>query len=202
MELCHRNFIKKVNNSRTKEKSIIFAGVKKFLNLKLKKMKRAFLAVILVCAFTSLQAQYFVSGSLGAWNQKINDVKYSTFSFYPGVGMGFGENLHAGITIGLDRKGIAGNNISSDITFISYVGYTFYQGDIVGAFVDAAFVYSTDKSFSIGLSPAIIVPLSDKISMVSSIGFLGYENYGSKSNSWFGLDFDPGTVRFGLIYTF
>ena len=79
------------------------------------------------------------------------------------------------------------------------------------AFLDGSVGYAhkynagfDDDLLSIGLKPGIAVKLSNKLSFVSHIGFIGYQqvkNNKSKNkvNSW-GIDVDGNNIVLGLYY--
>jgi hypothetical protein len=175
---------------------------------KLHRMKKVFLIAVLVCTFSSLQAQVYVGGSLSAWRDEVNDIKRTTMNFFPEIGYGFGNNWHAGAVIGFGQTKI--EDVKDNLfRLTSYVGYTFYENQIAALFVEGAFSYlrtspitgEAFNGFEAGLNPGIKVKLSDRLGMRAHYAFLGYRDNGN-DHSEFGIRMNLEELRFGFHYSF
>ena len=76
-------------------------------------------------------------------------------------------------------------------------------------FIDGGISFGSVKDsgtiFSMGLRPGIAISLTEEVSFVAHIGFLGFENFSpkgeGKSGTNFGLDFS-NSCSFGVYYNF
>ena len=171
-------------------------------------MKRILLIAVLTCAAYSLQAQIYVGGSLGAWVEKIDDVKHTSLNFFPEIGYGFGNNWHAGLAFGFGQTKVEDAK-DNNFRFTPYVGYTFYENQIAVLFVEGAFSFLHTKpaagdafnGLEVGLNPGIKVKLSDRLGMRAHYAFCGYRDNGN-NNTEFGLRMNLEGLRFGFHYSF
>ena len=137
----------------------------------------------------------------------------TTFKIMPEIGYNINDAWAIGTVIGYEKNKLAGvdNQGLSDSAFKvePYARYTFAKCGKVNFFVDGGFGYTIAKDadwtrFCVGLEPGLSVALSDKVSFVSHIGFLGYDVVnpdGDKNNvSKFGLDLSGSNLSFGLYF--
>lgn len=165
----------------------------------------------------SVNAQVYVGGSLGinAWSSQKNagDRSETTFSILPEVGYNLNDEWAVGTVIGyVSDKWTGVNGISeSAFTFNPYARYTYLKAGKVSLFVDGGVDFTTASKadwneLAIGLKPGLAVSLSDNISFVSHLGFIGYDVYnpdGDDNNtSKFGLDLNGNNLTFGLYFNF
>ena len=165
----------------------------------------------------SVNAQVYVGGSLGidAWSSQKNagDRSETTFSILPEVGYNLNDEWAVGTVIGyVSDKWTGVNGISeSAFTFNPYARYTYLKAGKVSLFVDGGVDFTTASKadwneLAIGLKPGLAVSLSDNISFVSHLGFIGYDVYnpdGDDNNiSKFGLDLSGNNLTFGLYFNF
>jgi len=170
-----------------------------------------------VCFAATMNAQVYVGGSLSvnAWSSQKNagDRSETTFNIMPEIGYNINDAWAIGTVIGYENNkwnGVDNLGLSESAFKIApYARYTFAKSGKVNFFVDGGFGYTTAKdadwnSFEVGLKPGLSVALSDKVSFVSHIGFLGYyvlNPDGDKNNvSKFGLDLDSSNLSFGLYF--
>lgn len=178
-------------------------------------MKKIFMTLAAVCFAATMNAQVYVGGSLSvnAWSSQKNagDRSETTFKIMPEIGYNINDAWAIGTVIGYESDKWTGvQNLSESAFKIApYARYTFAKSGKVNFFVDGGFGYTTAKdadwnSFEVGLKPGLSVALSDKVSFVSHIGFLGYyvlNPDGDKNNvSKFGLDLDSSNLSFGLYF--
>ena len=107
-------------------------------------------------------------------------------------------------------KGVNGISESA-FTIAPYARYTFSKLGKVNLFVDGGVGFTSASKadwteLSIGFMPGLAVNLTDNLSFVSHLGFIGYDQYnpdGDDNNiSMFGLRLDATDITFGLYYNF
>lgn len=179
-------------------------------------MKKAILAAII--AFTSMaaSAQVWMGGSLGLNFTKPEGGEVATsFSIAPEVGYTLSDKwdiaiaLNESLTI---TDGASANSISVE----PYARYTFAKTGIVSFFVDGGFGIGSAAvavgdgddeevgsafAFSIGFKPGVKFAVSEKITLVAKLGFLGYEQV-KDSYSNFGLSVDNNALSLGMYWSF
>lgn len=180
-------------------------------------MKKLFSLIAVAFVAMSVNAQVYVGGSLGinAWSSQKNagDRSETTFSILPEVGYNLNDEWAVGTVIGyVSDKWTGVNGISeSAFTFNPYARYTYLKAGKVSLFVDGGVDFTTASKadwneLAIGLKPGLAVSLSDNISFVSHLGFIGYDVYnpdGDDNNtSKFGLDLNGNNLTFGLYFNF
>ena len=180
-------------------------------------MKKLFSLIAVAFVAMSVNAQVYVGGSLGidAWSSQKNagDRSETTFSILPEVGYNLNDEWAVGTVIGyVSDKWTGVNGISeSAFTFNPYARYTYLKAGKVSLFVDGGVDFTTASKadwneLAIGLKPGLAVSLSDNISFVSHLGFIGYDVYnpdGDDNNtSKFGLDLSGNNLTFGLYFNF
>jgi len=180
-------------------------------------MKKLFSLIAVAFVAMSVNAQVYVGGSLGinAWSSQKNagDRSETTFTILPEVGYNLNDEWAVGTVIGYVSDKWAGvNGISeSAFTFNPYARYTYLKAGKVSLFVDGGVDFTTASKadwneLAIGLKPGLAVSLSDNISFVSHLGFIGYDVYnpdGDDNNtSKFGLDLNGNNLTFGLYFNF
>ena len=180
-------------------------------------MKKIFMTLAAVCFAATMNAQGYVGGSLSinAWNaqKNVGDRSETTFKIMPEIGYNINDSWAIGTVIGYESNKWTGVNGLSEsaFTIAPYARYTFAKCGKVNFFVDGGLDYTTAKDadwneFAVGLKPGLSVALTDKISFVSHIGFLGYDVFnpdGDDNNiSKFGLDLDGSDISLGLYFNF
>jgi hypothetical protein len=180
-------------------------------------MKKLFSLIAVAFVAMSVNAQVYVGGSLGinAWSSQKNagDRSETTFTILPEVGYNLNDEWAVGTVIGyVSDKWVGVNGISeSAFTFNPYARYTYLKAGKVSLFVDGGVDFTTASKadwneLAIGLKPGVAVSLSDNISFVSHLGFIGYDVYnpdGDDNNiSKFGLNLDGNNLTFGLYFNF
>lgn len=165
----------------------------------------------------SVNAQVYVGGSLGinAWSSQKNagDRSETTFTILPEVGYNLNDEWAVGTVIGyVSDKWVGVNGISeSAFTFNPYARYTYLKAGKVSLFVDGGVDFTTASKadwneLAIGLKPGLAVSLSDNISFVSHLGFIGYDvlnpDGDDNNTSKFGLDLSGNNLTFGLYFNF
>jgi len=173
----------------------------------------------LIAAFAamSMNAQVYVGGSFAfeAWSsQKLaGDKSETVFKLMPEIGYNLNNEWAIGTVIGYQSDKFNGVNGVSESAFsiAPYARYTFTKLGKVNLFVDGGISFTSASKadwteLAIGFEPGLAINLTDNLSFVSHIGFIGYDLLnpdGDDNNiSKFGLSLDATDVTFGLYYNF
>jgi len=186
-------------------------------------MKKILMTLAAAFVAVSMNAQVYVGGSLGinAWSSQKNagDRSETTFSILPEVGYNINDDWAVGTVIGYASDkwaglsdGLTHTQISQNAFTVSpYARYTFANAGKVNFFVDGGVEFTTASkgdwtSFGVGLKPGLAVNLSDNLSFVSHLGFIGWQMLnpdGDDNNiNKTGLDLSSSNLTFGLYYNF
>ena len=186
-------------------------------------MKKILLLAVVMFASLNANAQFYVGGSVGFGSVKPiggSDSEF-TFKILPELGYQLNEQWAVGATLGYQKGAMnLGSgpwtidsqyaNSKGEVFLIApYARYTAFDWDQVSLFFDGGMVFGSYKDagtyIAFGINPGLAVKLTDEISFVTHIGFLGFENYspkgGGNSGSTFGLDF-KNSCSFGVYYNF
>jgi hypothetical protein len=181
-------------------------------------MKKLFMIAALAVSTLAASAQVYLGGSLGF--ESVKPVKgadaSSTFSFKPEVGYNFDESWAVGVQLGFTTTNANEYGAKTDdnvnvFSIAPYVRYTFAKTGIASFFVDGGFgfdIYGGDADgnvFGIGVRPGVSFAISEKVSVVSKLGYLGYKKYNDDlgGGSAFGLNTDNNTnLELGVFYNF
>lgn len=172
------------------------------------------LAAVAVAA--TMNAQVYVGGGVGVATSSYDGNSTTVWSIIPEVGYNLDENWAVGITVGYGESKVKVSGVSEKVKNFKvapYARYTFVKFDHVNLFVDGTVGYlhenyagTKTNTFGVGLKPGVAVNLNDKLSFVSHIGFLGWDQLnpdGDDNNiSKFGLNLDATNITFGLYYNF
>lgn len=180
-------------------------------------MKKILMTMVAAFAAMSMNAQLYVGGSFAfeAWSsqKKAGDKSETVFKLMPEIGYNLTDEWAIGTVIGYQSDKFNGvNGISeSAFTIAPYARYTFTKLGKVNLFVDGGVGFTSASKadwteLQIGFLPGLAVNLTDNLSFVSHIGFIGYDLVnpdGDDNNiSKFGLSLDGTDISFGLYYTF
>ncbi len=177
-------------------------------------MKKVFMSLAVALVSVCASAQVYVGGTVGISSNKIGDGDSKVaYKFLPEIGYQFNQQWSAGIEFGLQKGNpctITSVGESTTYTVAPYVRYNFVNSKLFDVFVEGTVGYGhvskidTDK-FEIGVKPGVALNLSDKFSLITKVGFLGYRasspSVGSTSST-FGLDLDGNNIQFGAIVKF
>ena len=187
--------------------------------LKLKLMKKILLTIVAVLAAVNMNAQFYVGGSVGFGSVKPVGGGDSEFAFkiLPEAGYQINDQWAAGLTLGYSKGDFLMASGTEDFraatrevfTIAPYARYTAMDFDPIKVFFDGLLNFSSIKNggsyFGLGVSPGIAISLTDEISFVTHLGFVGFENRSpegsGKSGSKFGIDF-RNNCSFGVYYNF
>lgn len=178
-------------------------------------MKKFLLTVIAaVMVALSADAQVYVGGGFAVQGKDIDygssDKTTTIYKFLPEIGYNFNETWAIGVVGGW--QGETENKVKT-VSFDPYVRATFIHTKYVNVFAEGGFGYThtynsgnDDDYWRFGVKPGVSVNLSDHLSFVSRVGFLGWEQTKNNNNdvktSVYGLDLDGNNISFSLYYNF
>lgn len=180
-------------------------------------MKKILMTLVAMFATVSMSAQWYVGGSLSvdSWSSQKNagDQSETVFYFMPEVGYNLNDEWAVGAALCYASDKWAGVNGLSESAFSinPYARYTFLKAGKVNLFVDGGVEFTTASKadwteLSFGLKPGLAVNLTDNISFVSHLGFIGFDQYnpdGDDNNiTKVGVDLSGANLTFGLYFNF
>ena len=171
--------------------------------------------------FASLNAsaQWYIGGSVGFGSVKPSGGdSEAVFSILPELGYQLNDKWSVGAKVGYHKgDGIAAvinsTNTRVDLTeeFIirPYARYSAFTWDPVTVFFDGgirfARVVDQGTRFGLGVEPGVAVTLTDHITFVTHLGYVGFDTFSPKggggSSTRFGVDFS-NNCSFGVYYNF
>jgi len=185
-------------------------------------MKKIFATIAVAFVAVSMSAQIYVGGSL-SFNAMssdkfsvLGDKSETVFAILPEIGYNLNDEWAIGTVIGYQQNKFTGISEYSSLsesafTFNPYVRYTFLNNGKLSLFVDGCIDYTTASDtdwneLGVGLKPGLAYALTDNISVVSHLGFIGWQQFnpdGDDNNiSSFGLDMSGANLSFGLYFNF
>ncbi len=170
--------------------------------------------VVALMAITA-SAQTYIGGELGFWRNWKNGANQTTVSVNPEIGYNLDENLAIGTLLGYNYNYTQGVKVNA-FKVAPYARYSFLKLDNVKLFVDGGFGFgsykvkdggSAQNSWEVGLKPGVMVNLTEKVSFVAHMGFLGYRTaddaIGEDVFGPNGLGFNfSNSLTFGLLWNF
>lgn len=186
-------------------------------NKKNKTMKKILMTLAAVAVAATMNAQVYVGGGIGFQTSSNDGNTSTTIKLIPEVGYTLDENWAVGIALGYAQNNVkvGGEKVKVKVFQVSpYARWTFVKFDRVNLFVDGGVSYQHEDAdgtktndFGVGLKPGVAVNLTDKLSFVTHVGFLGYtysklDVSGAKATNSFGFDLDGNNLTFGLYYNF
>lgn len=182
-------------------------------------MKKVMMTLVAALMTVAASAQVYVGGSVGVASVKNggNDAE-TTYKFVPEVGYSINDTWAVGVALGYQKgtcdlinKGGYGQDVKTEIFSVNpYARYTFLNSKMINLFVDGGVGFSSYKDlgseFQIGLKPGVAVNLSEKVSFVAHVGFVGFDTFSpkgeGKSSNKVGVDLNGNNITFGLYYNF
>lgn len=176
-------------------------------------MKKILMTLVAVAMATTMNAQWYVGGTVGYnyTKDKNTDVKSNTFVITPELGYNLNEKWAVGMKIGYAYNKVDDAK-SNEFVVNPYARYTFVKLDKVNFFVDGGFEYNYVKveddsanGFGISFKPGVAVNLNDKVSFVAHVGNFGWSSAkakNAKSVQSVDLGLNLASVDFGLYYNF
>ena len=195
-------------------------------------MKKILLTAMVAVASLTANAQVWLGGSIGLGFHNYDDGdKYKTtiFEISPEVGYSLSENWDIALAVNLNfsnYKPDGADKVNTNEWSISpYVRYSFFKNGAISFFVDGVFEVGTTNRYltedfgnlgvqtkcddkgtvwRIGIRPGVKFAASEKVSLVATVGSLGYRHYkqGDEKVNDFGFGVDGNALKFGVYYTF
>lgn len=179
-------------------------------------MKKIIVAVAALLLALSANAQMYVGGSVSMNSDGDNEC--TSFELLPEIGYRLNDKWTVGGVLGFAYLKDNGDNMKQSIFEIApYARYSVLSMGPVNFFVDGGVGFAFAKAestvvsasedytlFEIGFKPGLAIPVSDNLSFVGHVGFLGYrDNDGlSSQDNGFCLNVGGNDVSFGIYYSF
>lgn len=185
-------------------------------------MKKIFVAALVALTAMAASAQSWIGGSLGIdFNTPKGGETVANISFSPEYGYNFNDKWAIGIALE-DKVSFVGDYDVNIATLEPFARFTFAKAGIASFFVDGGIGFgceytnyegemldSTAWGFSIGFKPGVKLSITDNLSLVAKLGFLGYEKFeaadgypDTSSYDSFGLGVDGDALSFGMYWSF
>lgn len=183
-------------------------------------MKKIFAIALVAMMTMTANAQVYVGGGVGLQSSSYDGNSETYFTIIPEIGYNLNEDWAVGIVLGygeskttLKEDGVKKTAKVKAFEIAPYARYTFAKFDKVNLFVDGTVGYKHENyagvktnTFALGFKPGIAVNLNEKLSFVTHVGFLGYENAkvkgADKATNTFGVGLDGSNLSFGVYYNF
>ena len=183
-------------------------------------MKKIMMTLVAIAMATTMNAQWYVGGSVGFGSVKAGSGdSETTYKVIPEVGYSFNDKWSVGVALGYAKGSCSfGNslqdytqNVTTEVFSVNpYARYTFVNEGKFSIFCDGGIGFESWKdmgtNFSVGLRPGFAFKASDKISLEAHIGFVGFNTFspkgGGDSSNSFGLDLTGVANSFGIYYNF
>lgn len=150
------------------------------------------------------------------------------FAILPEVGYTLSDKWDLAIKVGDEYSKRTDDDAMNVFVVNPYARYTFFTTGKVGFFVDLGFSIKTgdmyvegnnsnytdmvkysvfgakedETQFGVGVRPGIKYAASDKVTLVASIGGLGFSRYTKSNVNNFGFNADGNALQFGCYYSF
>lgn len=169
-------------------------------------MKKMFLMAAMAVASLTANAQVWVGGALG-YDYDDGYANANTITISPEVGYNLSDKWAIALDIDFSVN-FGDGNTTTKFALAPYARYTFAKTGVASFFVDGGLNVGTEKmkgapsqtTWGIGFKPGVSIALSEKLSLVTKIGVLGYQHYDGGRNQ-FGLGVDNQLVVFGAYYS-
>lgn len=185
----------------------------------------AVVAIAAVCGSAKADGLY-LGGNVAFMHEHNDEFSYNQLTVLPEVGYNFNDKWAVGGTVGYDYLHICNAKVDYNMfEFNPYARFTYFRTDnnLLQLFIDGGAGFGTGRAsyhndyiddsdtaviWNVGFRPGIAINVTDKISIVSHIGFLGYQgaNNTALESGLFvrkgGFSLDSKDVTFGFYYNF
>ena len=173
------------------------------------------LAAMAVMSLGASAQDWYTGGQLtfGRTTEQPSGVKSTQVTVLPEIGYNLTDNFAVGSVLGVSYRKSGGEE-KTVFKVNPYARYSYFKNDRVSLFVDGGVDFgigrakgSTAVEYGIGLRPGISYNISQKLSLVAHVGFLGYQSgnrpakHNGAAENW-GLDLNSNNLMFGLYYNF
>ncbi|MCD8236134.1 MAG: porin family protein [Prevotellaceae bacterium] len=183
-------------------------------------MKKVLLTAIMGVFAMVSNAQVWVGGSLGFDYTDVKDAgSVTSVSFAPEVGYNLNDKWAIGISIEEQYVNVSPEHGSSDngnnFAIAPFARYTFANSGKVSFFVDGGVIFGStefntsngfqkfndsESYWGIGIRPGVKIGLTDRLSLVTKLGYFGYQHM--EDINEFGFGIDNNSISFGAIFSF
>ena len=179
-------------------------------------MKKFLLMAAMAVMSLGASAQDWYTGgqvTFGRTTEQPSGVKSTQVTVLPEIGYNLTDNFAVGSVLGVSYRKSGGEE-KTVFKVNPYARYSYFKNDRVSLFVDGGVDFgigrakgSTAVEYGIGLRPGISYNISQKLSLVAHVGFLGYQSgnrpakHNGAAENW-GLDLNSNNLMFGLYYNF
>lgn len=186
-------------------------------------MKKMIWSVLVLCGVTTFayaqeRNDFWLGGSVSAWTEKEDGMQRLTnVKIMPEFGYQWHDNWGVGVQLGYIHNqtyGTSGNRVHANGLAVNpFVRYSYLKGKVGNLFVDGTVGYGYNKysaldtkehNLEVGFRPGVGVHVTDNISLIAKVGFLGYEynKFGDTKTHSGGLQLDLERVDVGVIVRF
>ena len=189
-------------------------------------MKKILMTIAAAFVAVTMSAQIYVGGSVAVnsfSSQKLaGDRSETAFKFMPEVGYNLNDECAVGCAFGYEsdkfnmikdplRDPEGKFNSESAFSINPYARYTYLKAGKVNLFVDGGVEFTSASKadwtrLAFGVKPGLAVNLTDQISFVSHLGFIGFDQLnpdGDDNNTTkVGVDLSGANLTFGLYFNF
>ena len=173
------------------------------------------MAAMAVMSLGASAQDWYTGGQLtfGRTTEQPSGVKSTQVTVLPEIGYNLTDNFAVGSVLGVSYRKSGGEE-KTVFKVNPYARYSYFKNDRVSLFVDGGVDFgigrakgSTAVEYGIGLRPGISYNISQKLSLVAHVGFLGYQSgnrpakHNGAAENW-GLDLNSNNLMFGLYYNF
>lgn len=157
-------------------------------------------------------AQVYVGGEVGFWRNW--DSNRTTFRLAPEIGYNLSDKWAMGGELAYGHRYSRGIKVNS-FEISPYARFTYAKLGPVNLFLDGGFMFATTKvkdaddssnAWNVGIKPGLSVNLTEKLSFVAHMGFLGYQDADDDVKDMyepgFGFNFSGNSLMFGVYYNF
>lgn len=178
-------------------------------------MKKILLAIIVATTAVAANAQFWIGGSFGLNFIKpdySNSDVITSLTIAPEVGYKINDKWD--VAVALNESFIATDgDFYNSFSFEPYARYTFAKAGIASFFVDGGFgigvtgfegddLFDDSRfNFYLGFRPGVNIALSEKVGLVSKLGFIGYE-YIEGIYHRAGINLNDSPLTLGMYYNF
>lgn len=179
-------------------------------------MKKIILTALVAVASLGANAQVWLGGQVGFATAHYDNVdkNVTTFNITPEIGYSLSDKWDLALQIGYDYSKVEDEDALGAFTVAPYARYTFATSGKVGFFLDMGFgiqtgdfysnalgkSYEDETAWHVGLRPGVKFAASDKVTLVASTGFLGYQAAGD--DNAFGFNVNGNNLQLGVYYSF
>lgn len=187
-------------------------------------MKKMILAALVAVCSLSANAQVWIGGQVGFatanYDNAIDildvegDKSVTTFNITPEIGYTLNDKWDIAMQIGYNYSKVEDCDALGAFTVAPYARYTFANSGKVGFFLDMGFgiqtgdfysnalgkAYEDETAWHVGVRPGIKFAASDKVTLVATTGFLGYQAAGD--DDAFGFNVNGNNLQIGAYYSF